>query len=174
VIITRDNLHLSEPILGAEAAGQGAFRSEFKIACLDPAICELVEAATPPNTRRAYRSDIDHFLAWGGSIPATPELVAGYLADHAKTLATATLARHLVSIRRAHALEGPPHRPLRTWSDRPSAASGGSTAGRSGVWRPLRPSTWRPSSRRSVHPSRMCVTALCCWSASRGRFEGVS
>ncbi len=64
----------------------------------------LVEAATAPNTRRAYDSDLKHFLAWGGSLPASPDVVARYLAAHAATHAVATLARRLVAIRRAHAL----------------------------------------------------------------------
>ena len=42
----------------------------------------------------------------GGSVPASPGLVARYLAHHARTLSVATLTRRLVAIRRAHALEG--------------------------------------------------------------------
>ena len=106
--ITRDNLHLSEPIRDAEAAGYSIRRSKLQTGNLDPAVCELVEAATAPNTRRAYESDLAHFLAWGGAIPAAPEFVARYLAHHARTLTVATLARRLVAIRRAHALEDLP------------------------------------------------------------------
>ena len=40
-------------------------------------VSAYVSAATAKNTRRAYRSDLDHFLAWGGSIPSTPEQIAG-------------------------------------------------------------------------------------------------
>jgi integrase len=71
-------------------------------------VLHFIEAATAPNTRRAYDSDLKHFLAWGGSLPASPDVVARYLAAHATTHAVATLARHLVAIRRAHALRGLP------------------------------------------------------------------
>jgi integrase len=71
-------------------------------------VLHFIEAATAPNTRRAYDSDLSHFLAWGASLPATPDVVARYLAAHATTHAVATLGRHLVAIRRAHALRGLP------------------------------------------------------------------
>jgi integrase len=71
-------------------------------------VLHFIEAATAPNTRRAYDSDLRHFLAWGGFLPASPDVVARYLAAHATTHAVATLARHLVAIRRAHALQGLP------------------------------------------------------------------
>ncbi|MEH6528304.1 MAG: hypothetical protein V7723_19730 [Sneathiella sp.] len=48
-----------------------------------------VEDAISPNTRRAYNSDLAHFTNWGGTIPATKEMVASYLADRATSLATA-------------------------------------------------------------------------------------
>jgi hypothetical protein len=51
-------------------------------------IAALVEASVSDNTRRACRSDLDHFAAWGGNPPAEPTLVASYLAAHAKTLAS--------------------------------------------------------------------------------------
>jgi integrase len=45
-------------------------------------------------------------MSWGGSIPASPELVAAYLATHAGHHAVATLARRLVSIGKAHSAQG--------------------------------------------------------------------
>ena len=35
-------------------------------------VAALVEASIADNTRRAYRSDLDHFAAWGGTLPAEP------------------------------------------------------------------------------------------------------
>lgn len=67
---------------------------------------DYLQAATAANTRRAHDSDLRQFLAWGGTVPATPEMVAAYLADRAGTLAVATLERHLASISRAHAARG--------------------------------------------------------------------
>src|SRR5262249_35662079 len=78
------------------------------IACTDARVLHFIEAATAPNPRRAYDSDLREFLAWGGSLPASPDVVARYLAAHATTHAVATLGRHLVAIRRAHALRGLP------------------------------------------------------------------
>ncbi len=56
-----------------------------------------VHAATSDNTRRAYRSDLRHFIEWGGAIPASDVMVADYLARHAGTLSVATLARRVVA-----------------------------------------------------------------------------
>src|ERR1700724_3809322 len=42
-----------------------------------------VQAGIAPATQRAYRADLNHFEAWGGTIPATEALVATYLAHHA-------------------------------------------------------------------------------------------
>ena len=45
-----------------------------------------IKAATADNTRKAYRSDLKHFEAWGGKLPATPEIIAAYLQNYAPTL----------------------------------------------------------------------------------------
>ncbi len=74
----------------------------------DPDVLRFIEAATSANTRRAYDSDLRHFLAWGGSVPSRPGIVAEYLAAHANAFSMATLARRLVAIRRAHARRGLP------------------------------------------------------------------
>lgn len=63
---------------------------------------EYLNASLSENSRRAYCSDLAHFIAWGGSVPANPEQVAAYLAAHAGKHRAATLARRLVSIGKAH------------------------------------------------------------------------
>ena len=60
------------------------------------------------NTSRAYKTDLDHFYAWGGSIPSTPETVAAYLAAHANILSIATLVRRLAAVSKQHTLQGLP------------------------------------------------------------------
>ncbi len=65
-------------------------------------VSDYLRASLSGSSRKAYRSDLNHFLAWGGSIPASPDLVAQYLANFAGTHAVATLCRRLVSIRKAH------------------------------------------------------------------------
>jgi len=67
-----------------------------------------IENALSDSTRRAYRLDLEHYRAWGGNIPASPEQIAAYLATHANTLAIATLQRRLVSIAKAHTMRGHP------------------------------------------------------------------
>ena len=60
-------------------------------------------------------SDLDHFRAWGGSVPATEAEIAFYLADHAGVLSVATLTRRLAAIsvaHDAHKLPNPTHSPL--------------------------------------------------------------
>lgn len=54
------------------------------------------------NTRAAYLSDLKHFEQWGGQIPASPEMVANYLAVFADALTVATLSRRLAALSKAH------------------------------------------------------------------------
>lgn len=71
------------------------------------AIDRYVHAATRDNTRRSYRSAITHFeVSWGGFLPATPDSVARYLADHAETLSVATLRQRLAALARWHRDQG--------------------------------------------------------------------
>jgi integrase len=67
---------------------------------------EYVRDSLADNTRRAYLSDLGTFERWGGSIPASAECVAAYLAAHADTLAVASLIRHVASISKAHEARG--------------------------------------------------------------------
>jgi site-specific recombinase XerD len=103
--ITRDNIHLSKVIQARSAVASNPLSP---LGCTDPKILEFIAAATAENTQRAYQSDLRHFLARRGHLPATPEQVARYLADHAATLSMATLARRLAGIRAAHVETGFP------------------------------------------------------------------
>ena len=73
---------------------------------LSEQVNQFLHAALSNNSRRSYQSDLAHFLAWGGVIPATDSMLSEYLAAHASLLSTATLARRLVSISRAHTSQG--------------------------------------------------------------------
>lgn len=73
---------------------------------LQGTIVELIQASLSSNSRIAYQSDLKHFIAAGGNIPCTPEIVACYLAAHAGKLSVATLCRRLVSIGKAHTTQG--------------------------------------------------------------------
>lgn len=59
-------------------------------------------AAQSNATTRSYDADIRHFKQHGGTVPATPAMVADYLAKFAETLAVATLQHRLIAIHRAH------------------------------------------------------------------------
>lgn len=72
-----------------------------------------LENALAFNTRKAYRADLEHFLSSGGVIPASPEIIADYLSRHAGLLAVSTLQRRLVSISKAHTMQGHPD-PVKT------------------------------------------------------------
>lgn len=63
-------------------------------------------AALSTNTKKAYQNDIQHFMRWGGKIPATPNKVARYLAHYAHTLSVATLTRRVTAIHQAHQHSG--------------------------------------------------------------------
>jgi integrase len=99
--LTRDSIHLSK-VIHADCHPLSPLN------CADPKILEFLQAATAASTRRAYQSDLRHFLDYGGTIPATAEQVARYLVDHAAVLTTATLARRLVGIRVTHMVRGLP------------------------------------------------------------------
>lgn len=105
--------------MGAALTFDNILLSESKNACCAPSILESIAIDTPHdrlkeylqaslsnNSKRAYLSDIQHFLSWGGTIPTTQEAVAQYLVSHAETHSNATLTRRLVSISRAHTSQG--------------------------------------------------------------------
>jgi integrase len=106
VRLTRDNIQLSEPNLSPPPTNPKNRSFAPTLDHFDPKVREFLQASIAASTRRAYQSDLDHFLAWGGSVPARAETVAKYLADHAATLSTATLARRTVAIGRAHIIRG--------------------------------------------------------------------
>ncbi|MEI9426853.1 site-specific integrase [Mesorhizobium sp. Cs1299R1N3] len=73
---------------------------------LSEKVAAYVEQGLAENTKRAYAADLAHFESWGGSIPATDTVIASYLAEHAETLAVATLCRRMATLSKAHAARG--------------------------------------------------------------------
>ena len=75
-----------------------------------------LEAANRENTQRSYASALRHFeVEWGGHLPATPDSVARYLADHAGQLSTNTLRHRLAALagwHREHGFVDPTRAPL--------------------------------------------------------------
>jgi integrase len=103
--LPRHNVLLSRPTIEPEDDRIAIiFKSE-----IEPRVAELIRMSVADNTRIAYRSDLDHFMRWGGVIPATPERVAAYLAAFAETLSVATLQRRIAAISVAHDAGGVPN-----------------------------------------------------------------
>jgi integrase len=65
-----------------------------------------ISASLAKATLRAYKADLAHFRAWGGTLPSTPTQIAQYLADHAAKLSVATLRRRLATFAKAHRTAG--------------------------------------------------------------------
>ena len=101
-LLTRDNTHLSEPTSDLQRAPAG----EVSSANCGNLVGAFIAGSISDASRRAYRTDLEHFAAWGGGIPASPNLVAGYLAAHAQSLSPATLVRRLAAISKAHRIAG--------------------------------------------------------------------
>ena len=73
----------------------------------DPiSVDELVRQSIAPSTRIAYDSDLRHFTAWGGSLPASSATIASYIAAHAGVLAVATITRRVATLSKAHQAMG--------------------------------------------------------------------
>lgn len=65
-----------------------------------------VRASSSEATLKAYKSDLEHFTAWGGVIPASTQSVANYLADHAGALSVSTLSRRVAALSKIHNVRG--------------------------------------------------------------------
>lgn len=66
-------------------------------------IKKYINASQASSTKRAYASDLRHFLAHGGSVPCSPKRLAKYLAESANNgFAVATLERRVTAIHQAH------------------------------------------------------------------------
>src|SRR5262249_35383770 len=98
--LTRDNYYLSRPKPGL-VPGSAVDRND-----LPEAVASYVRDSLAENTRRAYQSDLRHFELWGGSLPASPETIAVYLAAHADHLSVTTLIRRLAALSKAHQARG--------------------------------------------------------------------
>lgn len=67
-----------------------------------------IHAATSDNTRKAYQTDIRHFIQSGGLLPANIEGLQQYLTRYATELNPRTLARRMTAIKQWHVSQGFP------------------------------------------------------------------
>ena len=103
-LLTSDNPLLSRPII--DDLWSPSVANEASAITPTELVAGYVRDSVAENTRRAYLSDLSHFERWGGSVPASANFVASYVAEHAETLAVATLVRRMASISKAHAARG--------------------------------------------------------------------
>ncbi len=72
-------------------------------------IDQYVKAATRDNTRRSYRSAVEHYeVTWGGFLPATANNIADYLANYAKSQTFNTLKQRTAALAQWHIEQGFP------------------------------------------------------------------
>lgn len=62
----------------------------------------LISASLSDGTKRGYQNDIAQFGSWGGTIPASPETIAAYLAHLSNTHKAATIVRRVTALSKAH------------------------------------------------------------------------
>lgn len=113
-ILTSDNLQLSRVTLNAKKPKQNEMQlialNDLDVRGSDDEIstevADLLGYSLSANTGRAYRADLDHFLAWGGSIPATPGKIGSYVADQAGRLSVATIRRRIATLSKVHESSG--------------------------------------------------------------------
>lgn len=99
IFLTSDNTLFSESIKDQN-------QQQTTVQAVDETVAGYLRESLADSSKKAYRSDLAHFIAWGGTIPTTPEVVVRYLAVHAETHSNSTLTRRIVSISRAHTSQG--------------------------------------------------------------------
>lgn len=100
---------IAEGAVREHGAGDTSPQSIAELEVADQRAAGYLRASLSDSTKRAYGGDLAHYIAWGGTIPAGPELVARYLAHHGERLSPFTLARRLVAIGKAHEAGGSPN-----------------------------------------------------------------
>lgn len=80
--------------------------TEFHNQITPPADLNYVHQATADNTRKAYQSDIRHFIEWGGKLPTDTGTVVKYCETHATSLKPKTLQRRIIALRQFHHYQG--------------------------------------------------------------------
>ena len=104
----------SEPVLTLDKCELPEVRSTdvtVELAVLHEAACDYIRSSKAENTRRAYRSDWQHFDAWCEgrgflSMPAEPATVVLYVSALAEDHKVATIGRRLAAVSQAHQAAG--------------------------------------------------------------------
>ncbi len=67
---------------------------------------DYLRASSATATLKAYKSDLEHFVNWGGCIPCSADVIANYLVHFAGELATSTLVRRVAALSKVHQVAG--------------------------------------------------------------------
>ena len=81
-------------------------KKEIQVVADDTLGSHYIHAATSNNTRNAYQADIRHFIAWGGLLPTSSDVVIQYLHYYAEILNPRTLMRRLTALKNWHQYQG--------------------------------------------------------------------
>lgn len=108
-LLTRDTPPLSEVTLTLFDRFEGRMQLVALATKSSSGTRFFIENSVSANSRRAYESDLREFERGGGTIPASPETLAEYLACNAARLSVATLVRRLASVSKAHQTRGLPN-----------------------------------------------------------------
>jgi integrase len=102
-VLTRDNLPLSGVTIEPQVAHFCAINA---IHGVSDQVAGYIRESLSPNTQKGYLGDLAHFEAWGGQMPASPEMIAEYLVAYADVLSVATLNRRLAALAKVHRSRG--------------------------------------------------------------------
>lgn len=88
-------------------------KTTLEAAVLPPDISQMTaddfaKASRAESTRREYAKDISYFVKQGGTLPASPSVVADWLALVASRLAPATIQRRMIALHSWHKEHGHP------------------------------------------------------------------
>jgi integrase len=97
-VLTRDHVSLSRPIKGVLHTSAIRCMEEYEAEQIE----DLLRHALAANTIRAHQSDMQHYLGWGGTMPASASAVAAYIAAFAGTLAVSTIERRVATLSKTH------------------------------------------------------------------------
>lgn len=104
--LTSENAHLS---IANQLKENDFMKNEISFTPQsDDLLDRYLAASLAPATRRGYRNDLASYIRWSGSLPASPEAVARFIAEHAERLSVATLKRRLAAIAKHHNMHGLP------------------------------------------------------------------
>lgn len=107
-VLTRDNIQLSSLIKAHVERAETGIAINCNRSGLPTEVMNFIQESRAVSTRRAYASDLQQFMEWGGTIPATSEMIAAYIASQADKLKPATINRRLASLAVAHGAKGLP------------------------------------------------------------------